>query len=133
MSKYEEPVDEDVEEFEIPADEGDEAEIGPVTDKESLTACASSLVSTLLFMVTVWRTGRGMFGTNPVSSRHIIVYLLVAAVAVFFFSGYSLKVTRPHEGTVIRGLALTATVLSALSILLLITSLATLMGAATGH
>jgi hypothetical protein len=74
-----------------------------------------------------------MFGTNPVTSRYVIAAMLIVSVGVFFYSGYALKLTRPHEGTVIRGLALTATVLSALSFLILGTSLATLISAASGH
>ncbi|HEY3330833.1 MAG TPA: hypothetical protein VGK19_12470 [Capsulimonadaceae bacterium] len=120
-----EPDEDDLDDFIIPDDDEPDPDDAPLTKQVVLHATWSVVLAATLFMTTVWRSMPGVFGPTPQSSLIALIVIAVIGFPVFVFSATALKVTRPHEGTVVRGLALTAAVLSTLSLLLLANSIGT--------
>lgn len=66
----------------------------------------------------------------PEVSIRAMEWLLIADLPVIVLAAYALIVTRPHEGSALRGLAIAASALSFINVLLLGNSLSVLLASA---
>ena len=117
---FKEPLDEDIEEFEIPDDDGD----GPPPNlgRAALVALGSLFASIAMLMASIERTLWGMRHHTAVESLDTIRIMLWIGFAVIILGAHALKSTRPFEGTAIRGVAVAASAISFIAELLLATS-----------
>jgi len=120
-----EPEDEDIEEFEIPDD--DEAGPPPDMNRAGIVAMSAILASSAMFLAALHRTLGGMRHHTALESLSTIRIMLVIGIVVILLGAHALKVTRPFEGTVLRGAAIAASALSFIAELLLATSFHELM------
>ncbi|MDR3709037.1 MAG: hypothetical protein P4L33_12120 [Capsulimonadaceae bacterium] len=133
--KYEDELAEAYDDVELPSDEAydqpededDEIpERRPATGAEVGTAVTAIVVSCGMFLACLLRTTLGMYRTGhhfqlipPGDSLRSVAWLMIADVPVIIFAAYALVVTRPQEGTALRGLAIAASALSFVNELLL--------------